>query len=157
MLNHWRAVHQNIFHPFGKLIRIVKRRQVAHGRRIEHHHVSPHPRLEHAAIGQSQTLRGQRGKLADRILQRERLVFTDILSQNAWERAISPRMRVLLPKDPRGRGAGRIIVDRDPWLLQSKRHVGLRHPKHGNIRERIFDKKVEECVHGFFIPELRNL
>ena len=49
----------------------------------------------------------------------------------------------------------RIIVDGDPRLLESQRHVRLRHAEDGDLGKGIvLDQKVEDGIESVFVPQL---
>ena len=156
LIDHGDAVHQDVFHSFGKLIGIVEGGAVADGGGIEDDHVGPHAGFEHSAIGEAHALRGQRGEFADRIFEGQNFFFADIFGQDARERSVGARVGMRLAENSFGRGAFGIVVDGDPGLLQGERDIGLRHAEDGDFAGGIFDEKVEERVHGIFVPQLRD-
>src|ERR1700685_2091926 len=102
LLNYRRSIHQDVIHSLRELIGIFEGRKVAHGGGIEDHYIGPHSGLEHATISQAQALRRKRRKFTNRILDRQRVILADILSQNARKRAVGARMRVLQPQNAFG-------------------------------------------------------
>ena len=64
-------------------------------------------------------------------------------------------MRMLLAEKSFGRSAGGIVVERNPWLLQRKDDIRLRHAEDRDSGQRVvFDQEIEERVHRIFVPNL---
>ena len=74
-------------------MRPVERRVVDDGVRVEDNYVRPEPHLEHAAVGQRQTRRDRGARLADRVLERQHLLFPHIPPEEPREVAVGAGMR----------------------------------------------------------------
>src|SRR5262249_24891401 len=70
-----------------------KRRCIAYARGIEHHKVGLHAMSDRAAVAQAETLRGQGGHFAQRLLHLDHFALAHVNAEHANERAIVTRMR----------------------------------------------------------------
>src|SRR5207249_10511304 len=114
--DHRHAVHEHVFHPRRKLMRVLERREILDLFRIEDDDVRPEAGLEHAAVGEAHARGGQRRELANRVLERERVLLADVLPQDAGERPVRPGVWMLESEQPVRRRPLRIVVDRHPRL-----------------------------------------
>jgi len=77
---HLHAVHPHVSHAGRQLVRLLGRRDVDDGLRIEHHHVREHALAQQAAVAETQSQRHARRHLADRILEREHMRSIESMS-----------------------------------------------------------------------------
>ena len=59
------------------------------------------------------------------------------LSQNSRKRAVSARVRMSLCREVPRVSAARIVINRNPRLLQRQRNIGLLHAEDGDVGESI--------------------
>src|SRR3989442_1169515 len=78
VLQYHLSVYEHVLDADRRLMRLLERRAVDHGDRIEHGEVGVEPRLHEAAIGQADPLRGERRHLAHRELERHELFVTHV-------------------------------------------------------------------------------
>ncbi len=133
-------------------------RMILDRRRIEHHDVREVARLQHAAVGERQRGRRQRGELVNRLLEAQQLLFTDVFREQPREVAVGARMPAGFQKHPLGRRRIRIRVEADPGERQLAAHVLLRHQKVGDRYARsVLDHQVDGGVLGTHATHLRDL
>src|SRR5256885_11469968 len=153
MVDNGHAVDEYVFHSLRQLVGILEGGEVMNFCRIEYDHVGPQTGLQHAAVRQAHALGGQCSEFADSVFEGELAFFTNVLVENARERAVSAWMRMFLSEDTLGRSAGGVVIDGDPGLLESEGHVRLGHAEDGHGSEgMVFDQEVEESVHRVLVP-----
>src|SRR6266550_8220251 len=88
-------IHQNVLDADRSLMRLLERRAVDHGRRIEHCDVGEHPGLQEPAIGEAHALRRERRHLAHGELERKELLVARIVAKDPREGTVGARVRGL--------------------------------------------------------------
>ena len=89
--------------------------------------------------------------------KRQFVLFAHILAQDARKGAVGAGMRMFLSQQAFGRSPLRIVVDRDPWLLQRQQHVRFVHAEDGHLgKGLVLDEDVAERVDGVFMPKRRH-
>ena len=96
---------------------------------------------------------GSARELSDRVFKGERVLFANILAQDAREGAVGAGMRVFCAENAIGGGAGRVVIDGNPGLLEGQRDVGLIHAEDCHVGEGfVLDEDVAKGVDGVFVP-----
>src|SRR3972149_11387512 len=86
------SVHEDVDDAFGELTRILPRRPIGDGRRVEDGDIRRHSVRQAAAIVEPDAGRGKRGHLADRFLEAQEPELSNIEAENAGKRARGSRM-----------------------------------------------------------------
>ena len=156
--DHRNPVHDDVVHALGELVGLFEGRGGDDLGGIEHDDVRVHAGLDHAALGQSHPLRGQRGELADCIGQCQCVLLFDVLLDDLRKRAVGARVGVRLAEDSPRLGTFRVVADRNPRLLEHRRHVRLIHPEYGDAGVRvILDHDVQSRIERVFVPGLGDV
>ena len=116
-----------MFHAHGVLLRLLKRRAILDGRRIEHGDVGEHSFPEKATVLQAQVGRRQRAQPAHRFAQGNHLFLAHVFSEDTREVPVGARMRVRLQEDPGRRLRGFVGTEGNPRPGQFSLHVFFRH------------------------------
>ena len=124
-------------------MRILERRPVAYHYRVKNRDVRCLSHRQHSAVAQSQLGSGHGGHLAHAICQRDNFILAHVLSQYAWERAVSTRVRLaaLACRQRQGVGANHHL-----WVSDAPCHVFFRHHEHDNRGCALFCQ--QEVHHG---------
>src|SRR2546429_1902943 len=91
-------VHQHVFDPHRRLVRLLKRRAVDHRRRIEDRDVRVHTRTHQAAVDEADALRRERRHLPHREFERHEFLVAHVAAQDPGKRAVGAGVRALLDR-----------------------------------------------------------
>src|SRR5437667_12870292 len=81
LLQHHLPIHEHVLNPDRRLMRLLERRAIDHGRRIEDGDIGEHPGPHEAAIGETNAPRRERRHLAHRELERHQLAIPPIAAE----------------------------------------------------------------------------
>src|SRR5256714_14058654 len=117
LLQYHLSVYEDVLDAHRRLMGLLERRAIDHGRRIEHGDVGVHPRPHETAIGQTDPLRRQRSHLPHGELEGEQLQVARVVAEDPRERPVGARMRGLRAERTVGRHAAEIGIHRHPPLF----------------------------------------
>src|SRR5262245_45531922 len=103
----------------GILERIGEGGAVGDRRRIENHEIGGEPVFDQTAVADVQLRRREAAHLVHRLLERDHMLFADVLAEHAGERPEAARVRHADPQRAARRERGPVGTDRDPGLLPS--------------------------------------
>src|SRR5437667_7900261 len=93
MLQNHAPIHEHVLDADRSLVRLLERRAVDHGDRIEHGDVGVQPGPDEATVGETDALRRERRHLPHCELQREQLQIAGVAAEDARKTAVGARVR----------------------------------------------------------------
>src|SRR5437763_16093635 len=120
-------VDQNVLDSFRVLVRLLKRRAVAHRARVEDGYVCERARAQDASVAEAHTRRGHPGHLVHGLFEREQVFVADVAREYARVRTPAARVRLRACERPVRRARATVRADAYERSFQSCTQTGLAH------------------------------
>src|SRR6266480_3677334 len=141
------AIDDDVLNAFAVLERLLVRRTIAYSLLVEDRDVRKQPRLQQAAVANSDFRGVERSHFAHGIFKPEQTAFAHVNAQHARKRAEAARVRIAASQRPLYCQRGTVRADRAPRLAQREVHVFLRVVRIDRAyRSVLLDEQIEQNV-----------
>src|SRR5438270_105646 len=120
-------VDQNVLDSFRVLVRLLKRRAVAHRARVEDGYVCERARAQNSSVFESNSRRGHPGHLVHGLFEREQVLVADVAREYARVRTPAARVRLRACERPVRSARAAVRADADERGTQRRAQVVLAH------------------------------